>query len=46
MSSFTTFSNRLSAFAAAVALSLVLFTQTVDLPQTQLAATSFVGALA
>jgi len=46
MSAFTNLSSRFTAAATALALSFVLFTNTLTVPQPHLAAASFVGALA
>ena len=46
MSVFNNFSSRFTAAASALALSIMLFTNTLTVPQPQLAASSFVGALA
>jgi hypothetical protein len=46
MSAFTTVTSRIAAAASALALSVLLFTNTVTLPQHNLAATTFVGELA
>ena len=46
MSTFQTLSARMTAAATALALSLMLFTNTVSVPQQHIAATTFVGALA
>ena len=46
MTAFATLSSRFAAAATALALSVVLFSNTVTVPNQQFAATTFVGALA
>ena len=46
MTNITTISSRFVAAASALALSLVLFTSTVAIPQNAFAGTTYVGAVA